>query len=82
MPEDTRATEAIELTLRSSDDSTKVMRQIVLGMVPLILIEPTLNEEEDELVIKIAATDIESVEELADLFEELAEQLRTGKVSG
>lgn len=69
----------MDLTLRSSEDSEKVLRQIVLGYKPMCLIEPEYDEETDGVNFKIDATDIQDQEELAELFEALAHLAREGR---
>jgi len=63
----------IDFTVRYSDNGRVTLREIALGLAPVILIEPELTE--DAIVFKVDATDIE-LEEMADLFEVMAENIR------
>lgn len=62
-------------TFRPFGAEQVVVRQVALGMVPIVVIEPEIDEEDDSVTFNIDATGVEPGE-LADLFEALASGLR------
>lgn len=70
----------MSLTLRPVGGSNISMRNLFLGNEPNVLIEFGLNEDE-ELDTRIDATGPTSVEDLAEVLEDLARTLRDGVVN-
>lgn len=73
--------ESIKATLRDSDSGRYELRQIVLGMSPMVLIEPEIDDDAEEVIYRIDATDFDSVEDLADMLRALADGISTGTVT-
>jgi hypothetical protein len=66
----------MSVTLRN-DGSTITLRQIALGLEPMVLIEPKITDG-DNLHLEIDATSFDSREDLAALLEVATEVLRSG----
>ena len=63
---------SIEATFRDSDGGEVVLRQVALGLAPIVLIEPSMDGE--DVTFQIDATDIGRAE-LAQLLSVLADTL-------
>ena len=81
MTDQTSEDELIEaelgLTLRGSDDGEITLRQVALGVGPLIIVVPDYDPERNVYSFDVDATDCGDPEELANTLETLATLLRS-----
>lgn len=73
-------TATMEITLMSSDGPEIQVQQRYIGHQPAVYIEPEMDEDEN-IIYNVLAVDVESKEELAQLFEGMAQILREGEES-
>ena len=65
----------MDYTFRNSESGSGILRQVALGYQPIVLIEPVIDDEAQEVKFVVDATDVDP-EALIELFEMLTEHLK------
>lgn len=70
----------LDITMRPTGGSLRELKQVVLGGVPMLLIQYVLEDDEESVRVKIDTTGFDDREGIIRVLEELADTLRGATV--